>query len=165
MHDLIGRFKLYEVEKQIRENLILTELEICQLCLLEASPVLHDLKSYLLKEYGNVLPSSSIGKAIAYTLKLWDKLTVYLYHGQLQIDNNAVENIIRPIALGRKNYLFSGSHSAAQNAAMLYSFLGSCQRNNLNPHEWLSDVLTKLNSSDYEGKFSDLLPNRWKKQG
>ncbi|WP_409932587.1 transposase domain-containing protein [Xanthocytophaga flavus] len=52
---------------------------------------------------------------------------------------------------------------AAQNAAILYSFLGSCQRNNLNPHAWLSDVLAKLNSSDYEGKFSNLLPNRWKK--
>ncbi len=157
--------KLYGIEKKIRENPNLTELEICQLRLLEASPVLDKLKSYLLKEYGNVLPSSPIGKAIAYTLKLWDKLTVYLYHGHLQIDNNGVENVIRPIALGRKNYLFAGSHSAAQNAAMLYSFLGSCQRSNLNPHEWLSDVLEKLNSTDYEGKFSDLLPNRWTKQG
>jgi len=157
--------KLYEVEKKIRENPQLTELEICQLRLLEASPVLDKLKSYLVEEYGNVLPSSPIGKAIAYTLKLWDKLTVYLYHGQLLIDNNGVENVIRPIALRRKNFLFAGSHSAAQNAAMLHSFLGSCQHNNLNPHEWLSDVLTKLNSTDYEGKFSDLLPNRWKKQG
>jgi hypothetical protein len=114
--------KLYEVEKKIRENSQLTELEICQLRLLEASPVLDKLKSYLLKEYGNVLPSSPIGKAITYTLKLWDKLTVYLLHGQLQIDNNWIENMIRPIAIGRKNYLFCGSHAAAQNAAMLYSF-------------------------------------------
>uniref|UniRef100_UPI0036F3D6B0 IS66 family transposase n=1 Tax=Xanthocytophaga flava TaxID=3048013 RepID=UPI0036F3D6B0 len=111
-----------------------------------------------------MLPNSPIGKAITYSLKLWDKLTVYLYHGQLQIDNNLIENCIRPIALGRKNHLFAGSYSAAQNAAMLYSFLGSCQRNNLNRHEWLSDILAKFNSSDYEGKFSDLLSNRWKKQ-
>ncbi len=100
----------------------------------------------------------------AYALNLWDRLTVYLYHGQLQIDNNLIENAIRPIALGRKNYLFAGSHAAAQNAAMLYSFLGSCQCNNLNPHAWLSDVLIKLNDSEYEGRFSDLLPNRWRKQ-
>jgi hypothetical protein len=118
--------KLYQVEKKIRENPQLTELEICQRRLLEASPVLDKLKSYLVEEYGKVLPSSPIGKAIAYTLKLWDKLTVYLLHGQLQIDNNWIENMIRPIALGRKNYLFAGSHAAAQNAAMLYSFLGSC---------------------------------------
>jgi transposase len=76
--------------------------------------------------------------------------------------NNLIENSIRPIALGRKNYLFSGSHAAAQQAAMLYSFLGSCQRNQVQPHQWLSDVLAKLNDPHYEGKFSDLLPNRWK---
>jgi hypothetical protein len=104
--------KLYQTEKHIRENPSLTELESCQLRLREASPVLDDLKSYLVEEYGNVLCSSPIRKAMAYTLKLWDKLTVCLLNGQLQIDNNLIENCIRPIALGRKNYLFSGSHAA-----------------------------------------------------
>jgi hypothetical protein len=85
---------------------------------------------------------------------------VYLYHGELQIDNNLIENCIRPIALGRKNFLFAGSHAAAQNTAMLYSFLGSCQRNNVPPQLWLADVLAKLNDPGYEGKFIDLLPNR-----
>ncbi len=95
---------------------------------------------------------------------------MYLYHGQLRIDNNLIENTIRPIALGRKNYLFAGSHAAAKNdaaaknAAIIYSLLGSCQLNGVNPQEWLEDVLYKLNNSNYEDKFSDLLPNRWKKQ-
>ncbi len=110
------------------------------------------------------MPESPIGKAITYALKLWDRLTVYLYHGQLRIDNKLIENTIRPIALGRKNYLFAGSHAAAKNAAIIYSLLGSCQLNGVNPQEWLEDVLYKLNDSQYEGKFSDLLPNRWKKQ-
>jgi hypothetical protein len=114
--------KLYLIEKQIREKPYLTEVEICQIRLQQASPIVDKLRIYLLKEYGGVLPNSPIGKAIAHTLGLWDKLTVYLYHGQLQLDNNWCENLIRPIALGRKNYLFSGSHAAAQNAAMLYSF-------------------------------------------
>ena len=153
--------KLYELEQEIRDAGGMDERAICQLRLKVAAPILEQLKAWLDTESSKVLPNSPIGKAISYTLKLWDRLTVYLYHGELQIDNNLIENCIRPIALGRKNYLFSGSHAAAQNTAMLYSFLGSCQRNNLPPQLWLSDVLTKLNDPNYEGKFSDLLPNRW----
>jgi transposase len=154
--------KLYAIEQHLRDKPDLDEPAICQRRLLEAGPILETLKNWMQQAYGQVLPSSPIGKALAYALKLWNRLTVYLYHGALQIDNNLIENTIRPIALGRKNYLFSGSHAAAQQAAMLYSFLGSCQRNNIEPHQWLSDVLAKLNDPQYEGKFSDLLPNRWK---
>lgn len=153
--------KLYALEQEMRDAEGMDERTVCQLRLKVAAPILEELKVWLDTESSRVLPNSSIGKAISYTLKLWDRLTVYLYHGQLQIDNNLIENCIRPIALGRKNYLFSGSHAAAQNTAMLYSFLGSCQRNNIPPQLWLSDVLEKLNDPDYEGKFSDLLPNRW----
>jgi transposase len=154
--------KLYAIEQHLRDNPDLEEPAICQRRLLEAGPILEALKNWMEQAYGQVLPSSPIGKALAYALKLWNRLTVYLYHGALQIDNNLIENTIRPIALGRKNYLFSGSHAAAQQAAMLYSFLGSCQRNQVQPHQWLSDVLAKLNDPEYEGKFSELLPNRWK---
>jgi transposase len=153
--------RLYAIEQQIRDIPDLNEPAICQKRLLEANPILEQLRTWLDTEYGKVLPSSPIGKAIAYALNLWDRLTVYLYHGSLQIDNNLIENTIRPIALGRKNFLFAGSHAAAQQTAMLYSFLGSCQRNQVQPHQWLSDVLAKLNDFEYEGKFSDLLPNRW----
>jgi hypothetical protein len=86
----------------------------------------------------------------------------YTLHGHLQIDNNGIENAIRPIALGRKNYLFAGTHHTAQNAAMVYSLFATCKKHDVNPQQWLIDVLQKLNDPEYEGKFSDLLPHRWK---
>jgi hypothetical protein len=75
-----------------------------------------------------------------------------LENGEVEIDNNLIENTIRPIAIGRKNYLFAGSHDAAQNAAMIYSFMATCKLNNVNPYKWLVDVLNVIN----ETKVSDL---------
>jgi hypothetical protein len=68
---------------------------------------------------------------------------LYTVDGKLEIDNNLIENAIRPVAIGRKNYLFAGSHNGARRAAMLYSFLGTCKINDVNPFEWLRDVLSK----------------------
>ncbi len=101
---------------------------------------------------------------MAYALRLWDNMHYYTLHGHLQIDNNAIENTIRPIALGRKNYLFAGTHESAQNAAMVYSLFATCKKHDVNPQDWLTDVLLKLNDINYDGKFSDLLPHRWKNQ-
>jgi transposase len=83
-------------------------------------------------------------------------------HGDFQIDNNLIENAIRPIVLGRKNWLFADTHDTAQNAAMIYSLFAMCKKHDINPHDWLVDVLRKFNDDSYEGKFSDLLPHRWK---
>ena len=80
-----------------------------------------------------VMPKSAIGIALAYTLSLCNRLNGYLLDGKYEIDNNLIENSIRPVALGRKNYLFAGSHDAAQRTAMLYSFLGSCKMNDVEP--------------------------------
>lgn len=88
-----------------------------------------------------MLPKSAIGKAIAYALKLWSRLTRYTEDGRLNIDNNLTENSIRTVALGRKNYLFAGSHDAAQRAAMIYSFLASCKFNRVEPFSWLKQTL------------------------
>ena len=75
----------------------------------------------------------------------------------MEIDNNLIENQIRPLALGRKNYLFAGSHQGAKNAAILYSLLGSCKLNDLDPFQWLYAILDKL--PDYPvNKIADLLP-------
>jgi hypothetical protein len=71
----------------------------------------------------------------------------YLKDGNLQIDNNLVENAIRPLALGRKNYLFAGSHEAAKNIAMYYSFLAPCKKNNITPSKWLFYVLENINET------------------
>ncbi|MBK7099772.1 MAG: transposase [Sphingobacteriales bacterium] len=97
-----------------------------------------------------VLPKSPFGKAIAYTLTRWQKLCVYTTDGILQIDNNLIENAIRPVALGRKNYLFAGSHERAQDAAMLYSLFATCRLHNINPEHWLTYLLEKINSTKKE---------------
>jgi len=73
-----------------------------------------------------------------------EKLSLYAKHGHLEIDNDLIENAIRPVALGRKNYLPAGSHKAAQRAAMIYSFFAMCKYHEVNPHEWLKQRLTKI---------------------
>jgi transposase len=90
-------------------------------------PLLAALGEWMEQTYQTVLPRSPLGKAIAYCLPRWERLSVYTRDGILEIDNNLEENAIRPVALGRKNYLFAGSHQGARRAAMLYSFLGYLQ--------------------------------------
>lgn len=122
-----------------------------------ALPILKQLGNWLKTQYPQVLPRSAIGKAIYYSLKRWDLLCRYTEHGGLEIDNNLIENQIRPLALGRKNYLFAGSHQGAQNAAIMYSLFGSCKLNGLDPFQWLYAVLDKI--QDYPiNKIADLLP-------
>lgn len=118
------------------------------------------LKEWLIKNYSEVLPQSPIGKAMAYTLSLWDKLVVYVQDGKLIPDNNLIENAVRPLALGRRNFLFAGSHEGARRMAMIYSFMGSCKMNNVNPQEWLTDVLTRI-PSHYASKLDELMPHKW----
>ncbi|MCP4143175.1 MAG: IS66 family transposase, partial [Chloroflexi bacterium] len=91
-----------------------------------------------------VLPQSVIGKAIAGILRLWPRLVGYIDDGRFQIHNNPIENTIRSIALGRKNYLFAGSHDATQRAAVIYSRLASCKMNDLDPFKWLKETLSKI---------------------
>lgn len=123
----------------------------------ESLPVLHQLHDWLKENIIQVLPKSSIGEAIAYSLSRWDKLSIYASHGQLEIDNNPVENAIRPVALGRKNYLFAGSHEAAQRAAMIYSLLATAKANNIEPYQWLSRTLAIL-PEHKANKLAELLP-------
>jgi len=103
---------------------------------------------------------SAIHKAFAYTMKRYKRLSVYMENGALNIDNNPIEGSIRGIALGRKNFLFCGSHDAAQRSAMLYSFMGTCKLQGTNPMVWMVDVLKKINKHPME-KIQDLLPHRW----
>lgn len=156
--------RLYKVEKEIRQAEVpLTESQIVEKRMTEALPILSQLQEWMQQEYPRVLPGSPIGKAMAYALPLMDSMKFYTLHGELQIDNNLIENAIRPVALGRKNYLFAGTHDTAQNAAMIYSLFATCKKHEVNPHQWLLHVLRKMNDPGYEGRFSDLLPHRWKK--
>ena len=92
----------------------------------------------------------------------WDQLNAYLYDGVLEIDNNLVENAIRPLALGRKNYLFAGSHDAAQRAAGIYSFFAICKKHDVNPYEWLKHVLENIHTINHKN-IRDLYPHNYKK--
>ena len=150
--------KLYALERLGKES-ELSDDELYQLRQKEAIPVLNDLKQWMLENYKAVLPQSAIGQAIYYSLQRWDKLSIYTTDARLRIDNNLVENAIRPVAIGRKNYLFAGSHNGARRAAMLYSFLGTCKMNNVNPFDWLKDVLIKIPEHPVN-KIEQLLPNK-----
>jgi transposase len=134
---------LYKVERLARENNY-THDQRLELRQTESVPVLATIKEWLLDNAAKVQPKTPIGKAINYSLTRWDKLCVYAGNGKLEIDNNPVENLIRPLALGRKNYLFAGSHEAAQRAAIIYSFLLTCKIRNVNPQEWLKETLSKI---------------------
>ena len=151
---LIG--KLYAIERQAKEENLSAD-QIKERREKKSIPVLDELKEWMTQAYMNAKPKSPIGKALAYCLERWDKLVIYTTDGRLNIDNNPVENSIRPVALGRKNYLFAGSHEAAQRSAMLYSLLGTCKLHGINPFEWLRDTLQKIN--DYPiNRIHELLP-------
>lgn len=99
--------------------------------------ILEILKILLKEKLNKILPKSAIGQAIACTLTLWPRLVRYIDQGRFYIDNNLIENSIRPVAPGCKNHIFSGSHDAAQQTAILYSLLVTCKINNVEPFEWL----------------------------
>lgn len=126
----------------------------------EAVPVLEKIKNWMSEHAFKVAPKSPLGKAIQYTLSRWAGLSVYAMHGQVEIDNNLVENAIRPLAIGRKNYLFAGSHDAADMTAAMYSFMSTCKKNNINEIEWLTDVFDRIQSHKQKDLYQ-LLPNNW----
>ncbi len=107
-------------------------------------------------------PSYAISVAIGYCLKRWDKLTYFTTNGMLNPDNNPVERSIRPVAVGRKNYLFAGSHLGAQRLAKIYSLIGTCKMNGVDPWAWLEEVITRINNHPIN-RIHELLPHNWKK--
>ena len=135
--------QLYAIERSLREQALSFD-ERKEVRQKEAVPILQRLGQWMKEEQPKVVPKTPIGKALAYCLKRWEKLCRYSDNGMLCIDNNPVENAIRPVALGRKNYLFCGSGEAAQRTAMIYSLLGCCKLQGIDPYQWLRDVLTRL---------------------
>jgi len=129
-----------------------------------AYPILTAFEKWIVSYYPKTLPKGRMNKALSYTYNLFHRLSRYHLDGRYQIDNNLVENAIRPLALGRKNYLFCGNHDAAENAAIMYSLLGCCKASDVNPQQWLSDVLTRIPqyNNDYSMDLADLLPHNWK---
>ena len=152
--------KLYAIERYITDHEIKDEAKL-QYRKENAVPLLKQLGTWMQDKYSEVLPKSAIGNAMAYSIKRWDKLSLYATTAELNIDNNPVENSIRPVAVGRKNYLFAGSHAAAQRAAIFYSLLTTCNNYQINPYEWLHDVLNRIASHPIN-QITELLPQNWK---
>jgi len=146
--------KLYAIEQQGKD----LSLEARKALRAEyAKPVLTALQQWLIETRARTANGGSLAKALDYTLRRWPALIRYADTGHLPIDNNPVENIIRPIALGKKNWLFTGSELAGQRAAAIQSLLGTAKLNGLNPAVWLRDTLEKLPTWP-NSRIDELLP-------
>ncbi|WP_188754057.1 IS66 family transposase [Parapedobacter defluvii] len=159
-HALSEIQKLYAVERRAKQA-GMDAGTFKELRLTESLPVINGLGKWIFEELKNTLPKSQIGKAMAYAYARWDALSAYLYDGNLCIDNNPVENALRPISLGRKNYLFAGSHEAAQRAAMIYSFFAICKKHEVNPFQWLKYTLENIMTINHKN-LKDLYPQNYK---
>lgn len=126
-----------------------------------AIPVLDAIGRFLEREMPQILPKSPWGKAIGYAYRQWQALRRYAEDGRLAIDNNPAENMIRIVALGRKNWLFAGNAKGGQNAAVIYSLISTCLRNGINPQEYLCDVIARLPGHPKD-KMWELTPRGWK---
>jgi transposase len=150
---------LYEIEREARER----KLDAAgrqQLRQQRAKPVAEALRQWFTRQRGQVPDGSATRKAIDYSLGRWAALTRYLEDGDLPIDNNHVENRIRPVALGRSNWLFAGSLRAGQRAAAVMSLVQSAKLNGHDPYCYLKDVLERLPTQP-ASRLAELLPHRW----
>ncbi len=108
---------------------------------------MNQIKIWLTENQLQVVPKSPIGKAVSYMHQRWSKLIIFANEGMLEIDNGIVESVIRPVALGRKNYLFAGSHESARRAGIVYSFITCCKKNNIDPYSWLLETLNNISDT------------------
>jgi hypothetical protein len=123
-------------------------------------PILRELHAWLERAQHAVLPKSPVGQAIGYVLPRWDGLTRYCEDGCLEIDNNVSERMIRPCAIGRKNYLFFGSDQGGRAAAVLYSIMASAKANQVEPFAYVRDLVHTF-ANDSQPDLTRLLPNAW----
>ncbi len=158
-HALAYISRLYEVERATRDcDAPTRQTKRADL----AAPLLKELGQWLEQE--QFLPKSLIGKAATYTRNQWSALNRYVEDGDLSIDNNFAERAMRPIAIGRKNWLFVGSERAGQRAAVLASLVASCKNNLVEPWAYLKDVFTRMAKRPTGDKLAELLPDVWLKQ-
>ena len=147
---------LYTIEALAREA-NMSHQQRHALRLEKSLPIINEIGQYIQQEKNKVTPQSPMGKAFDYCANRWISLQNYLTDGMLEIDSNLVENSIRPLALGRKNYLFAGSHEAAKDIAMFYSFFATCTKNNVDPQKWLTHAIQNINDTKTSG-LKNLLP-------
>jgi transposase len=152
---LFGR--LYDVEREVADLASEERLRIRQA---KAKPAADALHAWLTAQRQKVPPGSATAKAMDYSLTRWAALTRYLDDGELPADNNWVENQIRPIAIGRNNWLFAGSLRAGKRAAAIMSLVHSARLNGHDPHVYLKDVMQRLPTQP-ASRIGELLPHRW----
>ena len=153
--DALSRIaKLYAIEEQVRGRAPEEREALRQE---QAAPLLEELNAWLHETRQSVAHGSGTAKAIDYSLKRWEALDRYAKSGNLPIDNNPVENSIRPIAVGKKNWLFAGSERAGRRAAAIQTLIGTAKLNGLDPHAWLKETLEKLPAWP-NSRIDELLP-------
>lgn len=149
--------KLYAIEKEARENNFSSE-KCYQLRNDKSAPILDAFKKWLDHHLLKTSEQGKIGKAIRYCLAHWVELTNYLKDGRVEIDNNLLENAIRPFALGRKNWLFSGSPAGAKAGAIYYSLIETCKANGIDPYKYFCVMLHQIRHCKNEDDYRKLLP-------
>jgi hypothetical protein len=152
---------LYAVEKELREKKYGPQLRAA-IRTWQSRPVLARLRRAMELERRRTLPQGLLGQAIDYALKRWEALTRFVDDGVLEIDNNLIENAIRPSALGKKNWLFIGHPEAGERSAVIYTLLGSCRRHGINPFDYLKDLFTRLPSAKIT-EIRQFTPSEWAK--
>ena len=157
---------LYDVEHEADDKNMSYE-ERRQLRMEVSVPILMAFEAWLQEEAPKVMPKSPIGKAIHFALERYDRLCRYVIDGRYRIDSNLVENSQRPVALGRKNYLFCGNDDAAEDAAVVYTMMGCCKAAGVNVYDWLVYFLDHVHEYDYapERDLAELLPGALKAKG
>lgn len=149
---------LYEVEREARNATAEQRRELRQA---RSRPILEDIKNYLQTEKPKVLPKSPMGVAIDYTLSNWEALLRYTEDGDLEIDNNAAERSLRPIVVGRRNWLFYGSDKGGRTGAVLSTLIASCKRLRIEPFAYLRDLFTRISAHPHH-RLDELLPDKWR---
>jgi transposase len=152
---------LYEIERRLRRQHAGPALQEAYR-ISQSRPVCRRIHRVLQRWYltRRFLPKSTMGKAVSYALGQWKSLEVYLKEPEIEIDNNLVENAIRPTALGKKNWLFFGDAEAGERSAIIYSIIESCRRHGIEPYTYLHDVLTRLPSMTNR-QIKDVVPKAW----
>jgi len=150
---------LYEVEREARDHQ-LNAVDRLVLRQTKSRSILDDIKAYLEAEKPKVLPKSPVGEAIDYTLSNWRALERYCEDGDLEIDNNGAERSLRPIVVGRNNWMFYGSDQGGRTGAVLSTLIASCKRLRVEPFSYLRDLFSRISSHPHN-RLDELLPDRW----
>lgn len=154
--------KIYQIEAGLRARQATAD-ERAAVRQQQSAPVLEILHAELieLRQRPEVLPKSRLGRAIDYTLTLWSRLGLFITRGEIEIDNNLIENGIRPTAVGKKNWLFVGGETTGQRAAIIYTMVECAKRHGHDPEVWLTDVLERLPAMTNQDDLTVLLPSNW----